>query len=74
MRGKIDKKEQLHCETFNAKYPLGTMVDFWTGLRAGEPSGTSTTRSEAELLGGHTAVVWLEGVRGCIALSHVKAH
>lgn len=30
------------------------------------------TRTAAELLSGHTAVVWLEDVRGCVALERVK--
>ena len=32
----------------------------------------STTLSEAILLGGHTPVVWLYDVSGCVALSHVE--
>lgn len=28
-----------------------------------------TTRTEAEVLGGHTAVVWLNGKSGCVACS-----
>lgn len=30
------------------------------------------TRTKAQLLGGHTAVVWLDDVRGCVALDRVK--
>lgn len=32
----------------------------------------TVTRSHAALLGGHTAVVWLKGVRGCYALDRVR--
>ncbi len=28
--------------------------------------------TEAQVLGGHTAVVWLAGVSGCVALSHCE--
>lgn len=33
----------------------------------------TVTRSEAQLLFGHTAVVWVEGISGCYSLSHVEA-
>lgn len=29
-------------------------------------------RTRASVLGGHTAVVWLDGVRGCVALDRVS--
>jgi hypothetical protein len=32
----------------------------------------TVTRSRAEVLSGHTAVIWLVGVRGCVALERVK--
>ncbi|WP_256701045.1 hypothetical protein [Caballeronia sordidicola] len=28
------------------------------------------TRTPAEVLSGHTAVVWLDGKSGCVAVSH----
>jgi len=56
---------------FNARTPVGTSVRYWTGMREGEGK-VSTTRTPAHVLGGHTAVVWLEGVSGCVALSHVE--
>lgn len=31
----------------------------------------TATRSEAQTLGGHTDVVWVEGHSACIALTHV---
>ncbi|HHH9709780.1 MULTISPECIES: hypothetical protein [Pseudomonas] len=34
-----------------------------------EPVGTVTT-AQAEVLQGHTAVVWLEGVSGCVSIGH----
>lgn len=30
------------------------------------------TRSYAELLGGHTPVIWLEGITGCYDLTRVR--
>lgn len=53
------------CDAFNARYPVGT-----PGLLtrdSGELLRTRT-RSEAMVLSGHSAVVWLEGVGGCYLL------
>jgi len=49
------------------------MVRYWKMDRDDAPSGQGPTRSHAEVLSGHTAVVWIEGVVGCVALSHVEA-
>lgn len=55
---------------WNKAHPVGTPVRVWTGFREGD--GTQTrTRSAASVLGGHTAVVWVEGHGACIALTHV---
>lgn len=49
---------------------LGAPVRYWTGVREG-PGTAGVTRTGAEVLGGHTAVLWVEGVAGAIALTHV---
>ncbi|MFA5123023.1 hypothetical protein [Zavarzinia sp.] len=64
--------QQLEVENFNLKHPVGTLVRYWRGAREGQPSGEGPTTYAAELMGGHTGVVWIEGCRGCIALSHVE--
>ncbi len=56
---------------WNAAHPVGTPVRYWTGLRKGD-GVASVTRTEAQLLGGHTPVVWVEGEGACIALTHVE--
>lgn len=56
---------------FNDTHPIGTPVRYWKGAREGD-GRTARTRTAAQLLGGHTAVVWLDGVSGCIALTHVE--
>ncbi|MFE9432912.1 hypothetical protein [Streptomyces sp. NPDC006640] len=65
----------MNAETFNARYPVGTPVFAYPGARPEDiPSATrlvTRTRSEAQVLGGHTDVVWVEGHGACIALSHV---
>lgn len=58
-------------EDFNARYPIGTPVRFWTCCRDDCEPREGQTRSTAQLLGGHTAVVWVTGVSSCIALTHV---
>ncbi len=60
----------LTVENWNLKHPVGTKVI----LTKDDKSTVETaTRSQAELLGGHTPVIWLEGMSGCWALSRVKA-
>ena len=56
---------------WNRQFPVGTRVRYWTGVREGV-GRVSVTRSEAEVLGGHSAVVWVEGHSGCIGLSHIE--
>lgn len=56
---------------FNERFPVGTRVRYWTMDREGVGK-ESATRSLAEVLSGHTAVVWLEGVSGCVSLSHIE--
>jgi hypothetical protein len=58
-------------EKFNARHAVGTPVRYWTGVREGDGE-LSATRSHAQLLSGHTAVVWVDGHPACIALSHVE--
>ncbi len=58
-------------QEFNEHNPIGTLVRYWTGAREGEGK-LAKTDSAAHVLGGHTAVVWLAGVSGCIALTHVE--
>lgn len=54
---------------WNAKYPVGTEVNLIDGF--GQRPRTHT-RSEAQILSGHSAVVWLEGVSGCWNLEFVN--
>lgn len=59
------------AEAFNAKYPIGTPVRYWPGAKIG--AGTaSVTRRAAWMLGGHSAVVSVEGYAGGIALTHIE--
>lgn len=67
-----EKKAQEECDAFNAKYAVGTEVRYWPMAREGEGRGPVKTRTTAQVLSGHTAVVWLEGVSGCMAISHIQ--
>jgi hypothetical protein len=59
---------QRQCEAFNARYSVGQPVT----LRKDDGSGfITTTRSKAEVLSGHTAVIWVEGVSGCYLLDRI---
>ncbi len=76
-RPKIKSGAELEaeCIVWNHKHPIGTPVLYRsvTGYKAGEtlrwpPPMETKTRSEAYVLSGHTAVVFVEGVAGCVAL------
>lgn len=64
-------KMQAGCDAFNALYPVGTEVTVKLDGRD-EPFKTKT-RSSAQILSGHSAVIWLENVSGCYLLDRVSA-
>ena len=61
---------QAACDKFNAANEVGVPVS--VRLDSGEIRETITT-SEAQVLSGHSAVIWLEGVSGCYLLERVTA-
>jgi hypothetical protein len=59
---------QRQCDEFNARYPVGQTVS----IRKDGGDGIITkTRSEAQVLSGHSAVIWLDDVSGCYLLDRV---
>ena len=62
------KAEQKKADKWNATHPVGTVVDL---LKDGGEVVRTHTRSAAEVLSGHTAVIWLAGIRGCYTLDRV---
>src|SRR5579859_2333197 len=60
---------QKQCDIWNHDQPIGTRVLLTKddGRRY-----LTKTRSAAEVLSGHSAVIWLEGVRGCYLLSRCE--
>jgi hypothetical protein len=61
---------QATCDKFNAAHPVGTAVT--VQLDGGEVRETITT-SEAQVLSGHSAVIWLKGISGCYLLERVTS-
>ncbi|GAB3175103.1 hypothetical protein GCM10027059_48340 [Myceligenerans halotolerans] len=60
----------MNAEEFNRRYPVGTTVRFWPGLRVG-PGQVAATRTPAWTLPSGHAVVAVDGYPGGIALTHV---
>lgn len=60
---------------WNNLFPVGTPVFAYPGCRPEDcPNDerlVTRTRSKAEVLGGHTDVVWVDGHDSCIALTHI---
>jgi hypothetical protein len=65
----------LTAAQWNERYPIGTPVVAYPGLRPeDDPKGErliTRTSSKAWVLGGHTAVVFVDGHGACINLTHV---
>ena len=60
-------KLQKQCDDWNAKWPIGTYTEYHPVI--GAPGfRVRKTLTRAQVLSGHTAVVWLEDERGCVAL------
>lgn len=59
---------QEQCDAFNARYRVGQRVSL---RKDGGDCIVTTTRTAAEVLSGHSAVIWLEGVSGCYLLDRV---
>lgn len=60
----------LQVENWNLKHQVGT--DVTVRKDSGEVVVTKT-RSQAQVLSGHSAVIWLEGIAGCYSLDRVEA-
>jgi hypothetical protein len=66
-----DKRQaqlQARCDDWNDRYPVGTAVNL---LHDDGDVEETMTHSQASVLGGSTAVVWLEGKAGCCGLERV---
>jgi hypothetical protein len=59
---------QAAVDAWNSRVKINDLVTYLDDL--GEAHSTRT-RSEASVLSGHTAVIWVDGIAGCVALSRV---
>lgn len=69
---KLQKLEQ-EVAAFNRRFSVGDPVDYYETRDDIDRTGQSKryhTRTPAQVLSGHTAVVWLEGKAGCVVCSH----
>lgn len=64
------KQQLAQVAKWNEQHPAGTEVT--VEMDSGEIRATRT-RSEASMLSGHTAVIFLDGISGCYLLSRVRA-
>ncbi|NSW52189.1 MAG: hypothetical protein HPY85_06770 [Anaerolineae bacterium] len=64
------RQQEKMVAAWNARYPVGTSVA--VTMDDGNVFRT-VTRSQAEMLSGETAVIWVENIQGCYLLERVKA-
>jgi hypothetical protein len=62
-------REQKKVDEWNARIKVGDEIHFWP-ISGEDKREVHKTRTEASVLSGHTAVVWLEGKSGCVALDN----
>ena len=66
------KRQQQIADDWNAAHPVGTPVTRYKLINPlAEPVDTKT-RSEAWLMGGHSAMVMVEGVSGGVLVESVR--
>lgn len=58
---------------WNERYPIETEVKYFP-IIGGKTFGFTKTIGAAWVLSGHTAVIQIEGVRGCVALQACRPH
>lgn len=66
------KAQQKLVDDWNAKHPIGTKVTRYKLIQPLREPEETTTRSEAWLMGGHTAVVKVDGVAGGVMVESLK--
>ena len=68
----IEELAENEAEAWSVANPVGTIVDYWTFERRGEPSGRGAVKHKATLVCAN-AVAWISGCSSCVSLSHVEA-
>ena len=64
------KRLQAACDKFNASVEVGDEV--FVKLDGVEEPFRTRTKSVAQILSGHSSVIWLHGVSGCYLLDRVR--
>lgn len=70
-RRKTPTGHQAVVDGFNRQNPIGTPVTRYRRMNPLRDGVETKTRSEAWLMGGHTAMVMVEGVAGGVAVESV---
>ncbi|MDR2756853.1 MAG: hypothetical protein LBC20_14230 [Planctomycetaceae bacterium] len=65
------KQLQKEVDNFNKKFKVGDVIRYYEILN-GAKFEVYKIKSEAFILSGHTACVFLENKSGCVACSHCK--
>ena len=63
------KQLQSEVDTFNAKHKVGDMVKL--KLDTGETKDVKL-QTPAQVMQGHSAIAWFEGVSGCYLINRVQ--
>lgn len=58
---------QRNCDAFNKQHPVGSPIAY-SAIIGGPVTLTTTVRSPAYVMSGHSAVTFIEGKSGCVAL------
>ena len=64
------KQMQAACDKFNTANPVGSEV--YVKLNGVDEPFRTKTKSVAQILSGHSPVIWLENVSGCYLLDRVR--
>lgn len=60
------------AEAFNKRYPIGTSVTYYELIEPLAKPRTTHTRSEAWVMGGHSAMIMVDGISGGVCLDHIR--
>ena len=63
---------QREADAWSRRFPIGTVMHYWSGLKEGDPTGTGRVYHSATVVCG-SVVAWIEGARSCHSVSHVEA-
>jgi hypothetical protein len=63
---------QRECNKFNAAIKIGDSVAYQEVMSDTCPVQVFTAQTEAQIMSGHSAVVWLNGKSGCVLVSHCR--